>query len=513
MRISSRRLGEHLVGERVLSRDMLDELLAREGTEGVPLPTLLVREGVVSERDLAAAVASELGVRSIDLTEQPIRGDVWRLIPEELARRHLSVAVSRGPEGLVVAMEDPGDAETLTSLEHALGEQPIPAMAARGDLARLVEQMYSEAPAGGQGEVGRTTEGIRLDELLRQVLRSGASDLHLTVGVAPVIRARGELHRLEGATPLNGSDVRRLVFGILTQDQRDRLMADGEIQTSHALPGTGRLRVNAFVQRNSVGAVFRVVPAHVPGPEELGLPPEVSSFASHTNGLVLICGRSGSGTSTTVASLVDRINRSRACHVLTLEDPIEFLHRHHKAIVNQREIGEDTADFPSGLRHALRQDTDVIVLGDLPDRETVRLALVAAETGHLVIGAIRAVNTSQALDRIVDLFTAEQQAQARAQLANSFRGAVAQRLVPRLGGGMALASELLLPVQQVIKVLRNGDLTALPSLIVSGAGTGMGTLDQSLADLVKDSSVALDAALEQAVDPEELRYLLSGQGA
>jgi twitching motility protein PilT len=512
MRISSRRLGEHLAQERVLSRDLLDELLAREAAEGVPLTTLLVQEGVVSERDLAAAVASELGVLLVDLAEQSIRSDVWRLLPAQLAERHLAVALERRPDGIVVAMDDPSDDETVREMAEVLGAPVVPALAPRDELIRLVAQMYTDVAGGVPEPAQPPVEGVRLDDLLRQVLRSGASDLHLTVGVPPVVRSHGELHRLEGASALNGSDVRRLVFGILTQDQRDRLLAQGEIQTSHALPGTGRLRVNAFVQRNSVGAVFRVVPGHVPTPEELALPDEVASLAGHSNGLVLVCGRSGSGTSTTVASLVDRINRYRSCHVLTLEDPIEYLHRHHQAVVNQREIGEDTSDFATGLRHALRQDVDVIVLGDMPDRETLRLALTAAETGHLVIGVVRSVDTAQALERFVDVFPAEQQPQVRVQLAGSFRGAVAQRLVPRLGGGMALALELLLPVPPVIKLLRSGDLSTLQSTIVGGAGSGMRTLDQALADLVQSATVSLDAALDQAVDPDELRYLLSGQG-
>jgi twitching motility protein PilT len=507
MRISSRRLGEFLVEHRVLTRDTLDELLAREVAEGVGFAELLARDDTVSDRDLSAAVAHELGIPFIDLAEQSVERGVWAMVPEELARKHRAVAVERRADTVVVALDDPTDQQATDDIAGRLAARVEPATAPRADLERLLGQMY-----GGESQVRAGEEPLRLDDLLRDVLAAGASDLHLTVGVPPTVRLRGELEQMSGAPALTGSEVRRLVLGVLTQRQRERLLADGELQTAHGIPGTGRFRVNAFVQRNSVGAVFRPVPDRVPTPTGLGLPDEVVGLAEVTRGLVLVCGRSGSGTSTTVAALVDHINRTRACHVLTIEDPIEFLHRHRRAVVNQREVGEDTAGFAVGLRHALRQDADVLVLGDLPDTETMRLAVNAAETGHLVIGVVRSVDTSQALERIVDAFPAEQRTQARTQLAGSFRGAVAQRLVPRLGGGMAIAIELLLPSIPVVNLLRSGDLGSLRNTIVSGTGSGMMVLDHSLAELVQSGEVTADAALEQAIDPDELRYLLSGTG-
>jgi twitching motility protein PilT len=508
MRISSRRLGEFLVEHRVLTRDTLDELLAREAAEGVGFAELLAREGTVSDRDLSAAVAHELGVPFIDLAEQSIGRDVWAMVPEELARKYRAVAVERRGDAVVVALDDPTDAPAADDIAGRIAARVEPAAAPRADLERLLDQMY-----GGESRASVGEERLRLDDLLRDVLAAGASDLHLTVGVPPTMRVRGAMEQMAGAPALTGSEVRRLVLGALTQRQRERLLADGEVQSAHGIPGTGRFRVSAFVQRNSVGAVFRLVPDHVPSPAELGLPDEVVRLAEETRGLVLVCGRSGSGTSTTVAALVDLVNRSRACHVLTIEDPIEFLHRHQRAIVNQREVGEDTAGFAVGLRHALRQDADVLVLGDLPDAETMRLAVNAAETGHLVIGVVRSVDTSQALERVVDAFPAEQRPQARMQLAGSFRGAVAQRLVPRLDGGMAIAIELLLPSGPVVNLLRSGDLASLRNTIVGGTGSGMMVLDQSLASLVQSGEVTADAALEQAVDPDELRYLLSGSSS
>ncbi len=519
MRISSRRLGEFLVDRHVLSRDVLDELLAREAAEGVHLSNLLVADALVSEQDLTAAVASELGVPYVDLTERSILPDVWGLVPEDLARGYLAVALERRADGVVVAMDDPGDDQVLTALAADLGAAVIPAVAVREELVRLIGQMYGPGPDGdadwaeerpGAAAPAGGTARVQLADLLDHVVQVGGSDLHLTVGAPPVVRVQGQLRRIAGLAPLNGSDARRLVLGMLTEHQRKRFLAEGELATSHAIPGKGRFRVSAFVQRDSVGAVLRVVPAAIPSPEDLGLPDEVIDWADHRKGLVLVCGPHGSGTSTTLAALVDRINRARACHILTIEQPIEFLHKHHAALVNQREVGEDTTSFERGLRYALRQDPDVLVVGELPDVETIRLALAAAETGQLVMATLRTVDAVKTIERIIDVFPADQQPQARVQLAATLRGIVVQQLVPAIDGGVALAAEVLLPTTEVVRCIRAGDSASLLKAIVGGVSSGMGTMDQSLAELVQEGLVDVEAAAERAVDPGELRYLTSG---
>ncbi len=516
MRISSRRLGEFLVARRVLSRDALDELLARESADGIDLSTLLEVEHIVSEHDLMAAVASELGVPFADLSEQSILPDIWGMVPEDLARGYLAVALERRPTGLVVAMDDPGDEQIVSALEADLGMTVLPAAAVREELQRLVEQMYGPGaePARDQGPAPavatRSMRGVQLDDLLDEVVRVGGSDLHLTVGSPPVVRVEGELRRMPGLPALNGSEVRRLVLGLFTGKQRQRFLEVGELSTSHAIPGKGRFRVSAFVQRDSVGAVLRLVPADIPSAEDLGLPDEVIEWADQRHGLVLVCGPHGSGMSTTLAALVDRINRSRAAHILTIEEPIEFLHHHQMGLVNQREVGEDTVSFESGLRYALRQDPDVLVAGELPDVESIRLALGAAETGHLVLATLRTVDAVQTIERIVDVFPVDQQQQTRVQLANTLRGIIVQQLVPAVDGGRALAAEVLLPTPQVVDCIRTGDSANLSKAILGGATSGMGTMDQSLADLVKDGIVDIEVAAERALDPKELRYLLSG---
>jgi twitching motility protein PilT len=528
MRLSSRRLGEFLVARRVLSRDTLDELLSREASEGIELAHLLVLDHVVSEHDVMAAVADELGVPFVDLAEQTILPDVWGAVPEDLARGYLAVALERRPSGTVVAMEEPTDESVLSALEDDLGTPVLPVVAARPELVRLIEQMYGPgAEEGGDSKAwadepvdavepppaaNRAVRAVQLDALLEEVLRVGGSDLHLTVGSPPVVRVQGELRRLPGLAALNGSEVRRMVLALLTPRQRDRFLEVGELSTSHAIPGRGRFRVSAFVQRDSVGAVLRLVPAEIPAAHDLGLPEEVSRWAAHRRGLVLVCGPHGSGTSTTLAALVDGINQGRAAHIITIERPIEFLHRHRSSLVNQREVGEDTASFATGLRSALPQDPDDIVASELPDVESIRLVLAAAETGHLVLASLRTVDAVQTIERIVDVFPPDQQPQARIQLANSLRGIVVQQLVPAVDGGLALAAEVLLPTVPVVECIRSGDSANLAKAILGGATSGMGTMDQSLADLVQEGIVELEVAIDRALDPKELRYLLSGDG-
>ncbi len=522
MRISSRRLGEFLVARHVLSRDVLEELLSREATEGVQLANLLALEDIVSAHDLVAAVASELGVPFVDLAEQTILPDLWGLIPEDLARGYRAVALERRPTGVVVAMEDPGDDQLLSALEEELGATVLPAVASREDLQRLVEQMYgptdqgddkawADAPVDSPERPARgAAPAVQLHELLAEVVRVGGSDLHLAVGTPPLVRVQGVLHRIPGQAPLTGSDTRRLVLGVLTRAQQERFLSTGELSTSHAIPGRGRFRVTAFLQRDSVGAVLRMVPPQIPPAEDLGLPDEVIAWADATRGLVLVCGPHGSGISTTLASLVDRINRSRAAHILTIEDPIEFLHRHQLGLVNQREVGEDTSSVASGLAMAQRQDPDVIVVSELPDTESIRLALAAAETGQLVLGTLRTMGAVQTIERIVDVFPVDQQQQIRVQLATTLRGIVVQQLVPAVDEGVALATEVLLPTGPVVECIRTGDSANLAKALLGGATSGMGTMDQSLAALVQDGIVAEDVATDRANDRAELAYLLSG---
>jgi twitching motility protein PilT len=505
MRIASRRLGEFLVERHVLSRDLLEALLTREATEGMHLSELLVRERLVGEHDLVAAVASELGVPYIDLHERTILADAWQLIPEELARGYLAIAVERRPDGVLVAMEDPSDETLLTALVDELGTPIQPAVAVRSDLEHVIELVYGGDRAGD----GARRSGNELDHLLRYAVAQGASDLHLSVGSPPAIRVVGALVPLEGAAVLNGSDTRRLVRGALTRRQRERLDECGELATSYSVAGVGRFRVGAFVQRDSLSAVFRAVPHRVPDLAGLGLPPVVETLVELRNGLVLVSGAQGAGTSTTLAALIDRINRDRPVHILTIEDPIEFLHQHQRAIVNQREVGEDTDSFADAVRQARRQDPDVLVVGELPDLDTIRRVLAAAEAGTLVFASVRCRDTVDAIDRLVDGFPIDHQRLVRVQLATVLRAAIVQQLVPDVDGGRAVAAEVLVGTTEVRDAIVAGDNGKLSALLNARLDQGLQSMDRALAALVKSKRIAREVALECSVDRSEVEWLLS----
>jgi twitching motility protein PilT len=539
----SRRLGEFLIDRKVLSRDDLEIMLDREEREGTPRPRLLAGERLVSEKDLMAAVAHQVGIPFVDLDETTIDPRFDRLVPPELARATLAVAVEARGDELVVAMADPGDADAVHTVEDATGWKILPAIAEREELRRLVVAMYGQAPgaekqakrdrngdefeisiadepipATGPEVVGRLGDeskagDLHINDLLERVVDLGGSDLHLTVGVSPSVRVHGELKPLTEFPHINASEIRRMIYAILTQRQREKFEADLELDTSHAIPGMGRFRVNVFQQRNSMGAVMRVIPYEIVPLEQLGLPPAIAGLAQLPRGLVLVTGPTGSGKSTTLASLVDIINSTKPVHIMTVEDPIEFLHKHKMAVVNQRELGEDTYSFANALKHVLRQDPDVILVGEMRDLDTISTALTAAETGHLVFATLHTQDAPQSVDRIIDVFPAHQQQQIRVQLAASLQGIVTQQLVPRRGGGgRAVASELLIATPAVKNLIREGKTHQIYSAMQAGGKYGMQTMDQSLATLLQAGVIDLGTALERCANEQDLRRL-SGSAA
>jgi len=326
------------------------------------------------------------------------------------------------------------------------------------------------------------------------------------------VRVNGELKRLTEFPVMNGSEIRRMVYAILTQKQREKFEAELELDTSHSIPGRGRFRVNVFQQRDAVGAVLRVIPFEIVPLEDLGLPPAISNFAELPRGLVIVTGPTGSGKSTTLASLVDIINRTKPVHIMTVEDPIEFLHRHKTAVVNQREVGEDTHGFAQALKHVLRQDPDVILVGEMRDLETIHTAITAAETGHLVFGTLHTQDAPQSVDRIIDVFPAHQQQQVRVQLASALMGVVTQQLVPKHDGrGRACASEVLVVTPAVRNLIREGKTHQIYSVMQAGGKYGMQTMDQSLAQHVMSGTVSWETALERCANAEDLARL-TGRG-
>ncbi len=350
-----------------------------------------------------------------------------------------------------------------------------------------------------------------IGEILREMIQRDASDLHLAVGVPPVIRVDGHLENLDYPV-LMANDARELVYSILTQDQRQKLETEWEVDLSYSLYGMARFRVNVYFQRGTLSAAFRLVPVGIKTIEELGLPKVLHSFCHKPRGFILVTGPTGSGKSTTLASIIDEINQTRADHIVTIEDPIEFLHSHKRCVVNQREVGTDTKAFPAALRSALRQDPDVILIGEMRDLETIQIALTAAETGHLVFATLHTQDCPQTIDRMIDVFPPHQQEQIRVQIAATLEGIVTQQLLPRVGGkGRACACEVLIATPAARNLVREGKTHQLYTVMQTGGLHGMQTMNSSLAELVRRGHITKELALRRSSVPDELeRLLLAG---
>jgi twitching motility protein PilT len=353
-----------------------------------------------------------------------------------------------------------------------------------------------------------------VDDLLGTMESLRASDLHISADSPPLVRVRGELNVLEDLPPLTGEDTQQLLYRILSTEQQKRLEVERQIDLSYSVSGLARFRVNIFFQRGAVGAVFRLIPYKILTLEELRLPAGLHEMAERPRGLVLVTGPTGSGKSTTLAAMIDEINRNRAGHILTIEDPIEFLHSHRRCLVNQREVGTDARGFAEALRAGLRQDPDVILLGEMRDLETISTALTAAETGHLVFATLHTRGAAGTIDRIIDVFSAEQQGQVRAQLAASLEGVVTQTLLPTADGtGRVAATEILIPDYAVRNLIRQRKLEQIYSVMQTGTGRGMQTMEQSLGELVLRGTVTQAAALEASSYPDQLLGLLERSGS
>jgi twitching motility protein PilT len=346
-------------------------------------------------------------------------------------------------------------------------------------------------------------------DLLLEVIERNASDLHLTAGAHPTVRVRGHLTPLEAYPVLTTEQTREIIYSILTNDQRQRLETDWQIDFAYAIPSRARFRVNAYYQRAAIGAAFRLIPFSIKTVEELGLPVVMHELAKKPRGFVLVTGPTGSGKSTSLAAVIDEINATREEHIMTIEDPIEFLHGHKKCIVNQREIGADAQSFEAGLKAALRQDPDVILVGEMRDLETISTALTAAETGHLVFATLHTQDTPQTIDRIIDVFPASQQQQVRVQLSVALQGIITQQLLPTAdGAGRIAACEVLLATPAIRNLIREGKTHQIYSSLQTGANIGMQTMDAALATLVRQGKITQKLAESRSSTPEELRRLL-----
>jgi twitching motility protein PilT len=351
-------------------------------------------------------------------------------------------------------------------------------------------------------------ERASLDTLLLALVQARGSDLHLTVGVPPTVRVNGHLRQLADYDELTPDDTAVLARAALTEEQWQRFQADRELDFAYSIEGISRFRVNLYAQRGSYGVAIRSIPHVIKSLDELGVPESVARFAQLHRGLVLVTGPTGSGKTTTLAAIIDLANRTRSSHIVTIEDPIEFLHEHKSCVVNQREVGADTSSFAMALKHALRQDPDIILVGELRDLETTSVALTAAETGHLVLATLHTQSAAQTVERIIDMFPPHQQQQVRAQLAMALQGVVTQALAPRAdGSGRAVVTEIMFATPAIRNLIREGKTHQIPSFMQAGGGEGMLSFDQHLAELVQKDLISYDTGLGLCHATEEFKRL------
>lgn len=351
---------------------------------------------------------------------------------------------------------------------------------------------------------------LKIEILLEEVIKKRASDLHLQVGMPPMLRVDGRLLPIPGYNALDEEKVEALVFAILDDEQKQILLKDKEFDFSFAFGDLGRFRVNAFHERGNLAGALRLIPNEIKSIAELGLPATVSNFSNFPRGLVLVTGPTGSGKSTTLAALLDQINDQKAHHIITIEDPIEFTHKSKKSLVVQREVHYDTYSFSAALRSSLRQDPDVVLIGEMRDLETISAAITIAETGHLVFATLHTNSAAQSIDRMVDVFPPHQQPQIRSQLANILQAICSQRLVPAIGGGRLAASEILIATPAVRNIIREGKSHQLDAVIQTGGDVGMQSMDRTLVAMVQAGTVTYDDAREYAVDLGEFERMMRG---
>ena len=536
-----KQLGDILIERGLITPEQLMFASQEEQRTGQSAWKILIDRGVVSERDLVRARAAQIGMEFVDARSARPDPQVLALVPQELAQRQSLMPVRLEGDVLVVALAEPTNHLGLQEVASASGRQVSAAVAYRNDLIEALPSIYNAgAPtAGGPDDGGAGSFGPddlplveaaaaptapavevvaeeekepNLADFLIAVIEGEASDLHLTAGLPPMIRVHGELQPVRGYRRLLPKDLQELVYSILTQRQREMFEENLELDISYQLPGKARFRVNIFQQRDALGAVMRRIPFEIKDVDELGLPPAVKEFARLRRGLVLVTGITGSGKSTTLAGLVDIVNRERAEHIMTVEDPIEFLHKHKKSVVNQREVGADTHNFSNALKHVLRQDPDVILVGEMRDLETISSALTAAETGHLVFGTLHTQDAPQSVDRVIDVFPPHQQQQIRVQLAGTLAGVVSQQLLPTPDKkGRVVAAEVLVATPAVRNLIREGKTHQIYTSMQAGGKFGMQVMDQHLAELVKKGKITYEMGLERAHHLEEFNRL-AGRG-
>lgn len=513
------KIGEILVAAGVIKEEQLTEALRSQSQLGGTLGENLIRLAFLTEEELLTALSEQLGMQHINLTKVEVPAAVQRLVKMETVRLRRLLPIGFEGKRLVIGMVDPTDISALTEVEFQSGHttKPVILSASHFELAQAFFQVHGYGDATLKFDAEKeAARHVRVESTLASMLTVLLSwkgqDLHLSAGAIPSIRVDNEIRRLS-LPVLKPAEIEQMIFAILTSEQRRYFQENLELDFAFSLHGVGRFRCNLYRQRNSIAFTARHVSENVPSAAELGIPDFLHEFGLKNQGLILITGPNGHGKSTTLAWLVDMINRDRRSNIITIEDPVEFTHRHKNSNVNQREVGTDTLSFADGLRHIFRQNPDVIVIGELRDYESISIALTAAETGHLVLGTLHSMNATAAVDRIVDSFPANQQSQVRAQLAESLLLVFSQRLLKRANGsGRVLAWEKMATSLRVRNAIREGKVHQLRGMMQANVDE-LTSIDWTLADMVAAGKVKYEEAVKFADNLTYLNELLKVRGA
>ena len=545
----ARRLAHSIVTDGYATDAEVAPVLNEATDRGSSFPALLISRDVTSQEVVLGLLSQLTRLPVVDLDHDRPSDQALASTPVTVAREYGAVGYRLDGDQLTTAFGDPPDEDDVRALSVLVGHVVVPVLANPIAIERVLASIEPPQPnpapppppavangapaapgpgagngngsahsAGNGGQSGvlhaspnqEETEALHLDDLLRYAVSVGASDLHVTTGLPACIRLHGAIRPIEGCPVLNNEMIRDMVFGILPQTMRERFEAEKELDTSHSIVDVGRFRLNVFQQRGTVAAAMRAIPHEIPPFDVLGIPESIRAFTDMRHGLVLVTGPTGSGKSTTLASLVDIINRTKPLHIVTVEDPIEFLHTHKRAMVNQREVGQDTMSFSEALRRVLREDPDVILGGEMRDLETISMALTAAETGHLVFGTLHTQDAPQTIDRIIDVFPSNQQDQIRTMLAGSLEGVVTQQLLLNADGtGRLAACEVMICTAAIRNLVRSAKTHQIYSLMQTGGQYGMQTMDQGLAKLVKTGRITEAVAFDRCRSEEDLRNHLS----
>ena len=540
----SARLAEALVQGGYDTQSNLAPLVAESRATGQSLATLLLDRNLSTPGVVVGALAHLSQLPAVDLSAVAPTPDAEAAMPASVGAEYGAVALQFDGNVLAVAFAEPPSPADVNGLAARLGYRVNPVLAdplliahrlqsavvpppppgPSSDSPLVGSEVITDEPAGPPDEpsleqmlqqgiaavAADSTMALHIDDLLRYAVAVGASDLHLTANMPGSIRLHGAIRPVEGCPVLTNEQIRDMVFGILPASQRERFEAESELDTSHSIAGVGRFRVNVSLQRGTVAAALRPIPHEMPNFDSLGIPDAVKAFTDLRRGLVLVTGPTGSGKSTTLAALIDIINRTKPLHIVTVEDPIEFLHDHKRSIITQREIGEDTSSFAEALRRVLRQDPDVILVGELRDLETISTALTAAETGHLVFATLHTQDAPQTIDRVIDVFPTNQQEQIRVMLASTLEGVVTQQLIVNTDGtGRVACSEVLVCTSAVRNLIRQAKTHQIYSVMQVSGSFGMQTMDQGLATLVKEGRISEAIAYDRSSNEEDLRNHLN----